>query len=263
MTAAVEPLVTFYQLIQKPAAPHLSAPRLPSRATFDANGTLPANALRYCEPVRAASAFGYHLYLPMEVGLLFNGSEISWSFDHDGSGIGIDWWPLDAAHYPNFLEDFNRIAPDYLKDFAPPFLATGESHGNVQVWTGAIARTRRDWSLLMRGPVNDSRRSLGYEVLEGIIETDEWGGHLFTNIKLLRTDTPIILKAHQPFAQAIPLHRAHYADDLLNAYDVSIDAIPEDVWKAYADVVVGKHNGSSPLGDYIVKARRRRAREQR
>jgi len=257
-----EPLVTFYQLIQFAAAPHAPRPRAPCRATLDANGTLPAKALRYCEPVRNASAFGYHLYLPMEVALLFDGVETLWSFDHDGNGTGETWWPLDAAHYPGFVDHFNSMAPDYLKNFVPPFLIAGESHGIIQIWTGTIARTRKDWSLQMRAPANDSRRNLGYEVLEGILETDRWGGQLFTNIRLLRTDRPILLKAHQPFAQVVPIHRAHYADDLLNQYDVKSENVPDEIWRAYSDVVVGKHKGTRPLGDYAVKARQRRASER-
>jgi len=256
------PLVTFYQLIQDPALPHMAPPRLPERATPDGGGILPAKALRYCEAIRTANAYGYYLYLPMDIALRFDGADIGCSIDEDGNGAGQSWWPLDtAAHYPGFVDRFNAIVPAYLRNLVPPLVVPGETHGLVQLWTGAIAHTREGWSLHVRPPVNDNRRSLGAEVVEGIIETDRWGGHLFANIRMLRTDIPVLFHAHQPFIQVTPVHRDHYSDELLNDYQVRCDPPPRDVWRRYGDVVVGKADGTRVLGAYAVDVRRRRAAE--
>ena len=237
-------------------------PKFPERAKVDIGGALPAKALRYCEAIRVANSFGYHLYLPMDIGLRFDGADIECSIDEDGNGAGNNWWPLTSnAHFPGFPEHFNKIAPTWLHDMVPGLIGLGETHGVVQLWCGAIARTRENWSLLVRGPVNDSNRSLGYEVLEGIIETDRWGGHLFANIKMLRTDVPIILRAHRPFIQVVPIHRDAYLDEHLDNFEVTTD-IPDAVWQSYGDVVIGKYTGTRPIGAYAVDVRRRRAAEQ-
>jgi hypothetical protein len=250
-------------LIQHAGAPHLSEPRPPRRAHVDVDGTIPVKALRYCEAIRTANAYGYHLYLPMDLAIRSDGVEIECSIDEDGTGCGGHWWPLTgAAYFPGFPAHFNAIAPAWLRDFSPPLVTPGETHGLVQLWCGSIARTEPDWSLLVRAPVNDSRRSLGYEVLEGIIETDRWGGHLFANIRLLRTNTSIVLHAHHPFIQVVPVHRSAYRDDHLDNFAVVTGDVPEPVWRSYADVVMGKRDGTRPVGAYAVEVRKRRAAER-
>ena len=255
-----QPLVEFYQLISAPGLPHMAPPRHPERASLDASGTLPADALRYCEPVRSACSFGYHLYPPMTIALRLDGTDVMWSMDEDGSGAGGTWHPLNqSVFYPNFADHWNETAPGYLRDLVPPLIAPGGSRGMVQIWSGAIARTREDWSLLLRGPVNDSRRSLGFESLEGTIETDRWGGHLFVNILLLQADQtrPVFFHAEQPFAQAQPIHRDHYDSRLLNDFRVRTD-VPEDVWQRYGEITIGNYTLERPLGQYAVDARKRR-----
>jgi hypothetical protein len=251
------PLVTFYQLLNTAAATHMAIPRPPQRADVDVGGSIPAKALRYCEAIRTANAYGYHLYFPLDLSLRFDGATIEGSIDEDGRGSGINWWPLDkSVFYPGFPEHFKEIAPDYLQNFPPPLATPGETHGLVQLWCGSIARTEEGWSLLVRGPVNDSRRSMGYEILEGIIETDHWGGHLFANIRLL-TDRPVKIHAHHPFIQVVPVHRSAYGNIL---DDIAIHReVPDDVWRAYGDVVIGKYNGTRPLGAYATEVRKRRA----
>src|ERR1044071_320808 len=89
----------FYQLI--PGAPP------PRRADRSAEGTLPVNAYRYCEPVASASGFGWYIYPPLNFSLLLDENEIFWTFE------GADtWYPLlRAAQYPGFADTFQKIAP--------------------------------------------------------------------------------------------------------------------------------------------------------
>ena len=90
----------------------------------------------------------------------------------------------------NFAAYFDKHAPRDVKSFAPPFIGSGTKPANVQLWTGLIARTAPGWSLLVRAPAN-LPRSRGYDLYEGIVETDRWFGPLFTNMRLARTDGPI------------------------------------------------------------------------
>ena len=256
-----QPLVTFYPLIREPAAPHLEPPVPPQRATRDASGTLPSRALRYCDPVTKANAFGFHLFPPTTIGIKFDGVDFCWSYDVDGTGIGAHWWPLDAsapAFYPGFVDYWQAKMPSEVHGLVPPFIVPVETRGFLQIWTGLIARTAPNWSLLVRSPVNDSRRSLGFEVFEGIIETDQWGGHLFVNCQVLRTDIPIVLYAQNPFVQVQPLLQPYYSDIALDSYAVRHE-VPDTVWKDYRSVVSGKRDGTRPLGHYAVSSRRREA----
>jgi hypothetical protein len=155
------PLVTFYRFIPEC--------RVPQRADSSAAGTLPTRAFRYCEAVRVASAFGWYLFPPIGVGFQWDGgTDISWTY----AGAD-DWYPLKTAQFPGFVEHFDERAPDEIKGFSPPFVAALQEPGVVQIWSGIVARTAPGWSLLVRAPAN-LPRSLGYDVYEGIIETDRW-----------------------------------------------------------------------------------------
>src|SRR5271155_6251727 len=78
----------------------------PRRADRSADGTLPVIDYRYCEAIASASAFGWYLYPPINFSLVWDGTEIAWTYE------GADgWYPLRGAQYPGFRENFAEIAP--------------------------------------------------------------------------------------------------------------------------------------------------------
>jgi hypothetical protein len=181
--------------------------RAPTPADRSGGGTLPARAVRYCEAVTAAAAFGWHLFPPSTVELLWDGREVRWRLSEWGFAES-EWLPLrSAAQYPGFAARFDAACPPELRGLAPPFLAALPEPGVVQVWTGALARTSPGWSLLLRAPANLPGRG-GYEHFEGVVDTDTWQGPLFVNLRLLRTGEPIVLDADWPLIQAQPIPRA-------------------------------------------------------
>ena len=130
----------------------------------------------------------------------------------------------------------------------------------VQIWTGLIARTAPGWSLLVR-PLANMPRSGGYELYEGIVETDHWFGPLFINLRLTKTDTPIRIAADLPFIQVQPLPRIAYADETLSAVSLSAEmaALSDDDWNDYFETVVRPNTDlDRPLGQYAVRVRKRR-----
>jgi hypothetical protein len=209
--------------------------RIPRRADRSVGGTLPARAMRYCEPVTAASAFGWHVFLPCRFQLLWDGTEVFWrSEDADGFA------PLRSAHLPGFPERFDARVPEAVKGWAPPFLVASPQAGIVKIWTGAVARTAPGWSVLVR-PVANLPRPSGYELYEGLIETDDfWFGPLFTNVRLTRTDTPIEFDDDVPFLQVQPVRPEQYSDRLLDQFDVITDLaqLGDDDWARYVETVV-------------------------
>lgn len=212
MAEPAEPCICrFYRLI--PDAP---APR---RADRSADGTLPVVAYRYCEAIASASAFGWYLYPPISFSLVWDGTEIAWTYDG-----AADWYPLRGAQFPGFAETFATLAPAGMEDLAPTFLAQGKLPGVVQVWSGFLAQTAPGWALLSPGVAN-LPRTQPYENYEGIVETSTWFGPLFTNLRLLRINSPVDFHVHRPLFQVQPVIRQGYLDpgfEVLGAGDLEI-----------------------------------------
>ena len=243
-------LITFHRLV--PGA------RLPQRADRSAAGSLPTRAFRYCEPATSASAFGYYLFPPIGFSVQWDGHDMMWTWD--GAG---DWYPLKSVQFPGFREKFDAVAPSEMQEYSPPFLGALQESGLIQLWTGLVVRTAPGWSLLVRSPANLPRAG-GYELFEGIVETDRWFGPLITNIRITKTDVPIDFRPDYPLLQVQPIPRHVYEDATLNNYEIVPDITqlrPED-WDDYYDTVVRPHvQEARPRGQYAAAARKRRAAE--
>jgi hypothetical protein len=245
------PLITFYRLI--PGA------RIPQRADRSAIGTIPTRAFRYCEAIVTASAFGYYIFPPITFSLMWDGTEVIWTWEGQ-----TDWYPLHVAQFPGFRDVFDAAAPEEIREFSPPFLGAMQEPGIVQMWSGLVARTAPGWSLLIR-PLANLPHSQNFDWYEGIVETDRWFGPLFTNLRLTKTNVPIEFRADQPLFQVQPIPRAIHDDALLNNYRAVSDLsgfTPED-WDDFYDTVVRPNvQEDRPRGQYATAARKRRRSEE-
>lgn len=249
MSEPREPLVRFFQLV-----PSAQPPR---RADKAVGGVIPARALRYCQAITSASAFGWYVFLPIDFKVVWDGHDWLWTYD------GVDeWLPLsrDGVQYPGFRDTFDRSAPAEIRGFSPPFLTPSIQAGQLQVWTGCIAKTAPGWSILVRGVANLGH-SLSYQMLEGIIETDKWFGPLFDNIRILKTDVPIEFRSDTPFLQVQPVRQDVYADRFLQNFDVNgLDELSADDWQAFHRTVVTPNIAPDRKpGQYAVASRKRAA----
>jgi hypothetical protein len=241
------PLVEFFQLVANR--------RLPRRADRSVGGILPTRALRYCEAITSASAFGWYVFLPLTFKVVFDGRDMLWTYE------GVDeWLPLtrDAVQYPHFSEQFDQIAPANVRGFSPPFLTPSVRPGGLQVWTGCIAKTAPGWSLLVRGVANLSATG-SYLMYEGIIETDVWFGPLFDNVQIIKTDVPIEFRSEVPFLQVQPVRKEVYRDNFLQNFSVkgSTQLSPQN-WDAFHRTVVAPNvDPERKQGQYAVAARKR------
>lgn len=241
-------IVQFHRLI--------TSARLPQRADRSAAGMLPTRAYRYCEAVTSASAFGWWVFPPANLQLLWDGTEIFWHCE-----ALPDWLPLlPSAQFPGFAAEFDAAAPAGLAGCSPPFLTALPEPGLVQIWTGLMARTAPGWNLLVRAPANlPSPGGIAY--FEGIVETDRWTGPLFTNIRLTRTNVPIRLRADYPLVQVQPVHSDACSDAVLGAMSLTgeLAGLPEEVWAGYqASIAAPNEDPDRPFGAYAVAARKRR-----
>ena len=246
-------MIKFFKIIDGGFAPRF--------ASKSANGTLPTNGYRYCEPLRSATAFGWLAYLPLEFWLIWDGHEVRWTIDE-----GVTWYPLAGAiQYPGAAARFDAAAPDAIKGYSTPFILRGVDHNVLQIWTGCLIRTDPGYASLIRAPVNQFWRT-DYMVMEGIIETDRWFGPLFTNIVLRKTDTPIVFRTTQPFLQVQPIpieHLAATAQTESAELVEGLDRLTEEDWAAYERTVVNRVRNRKRLGEYAVDVRRRAGEAQR
>lgn len=245
------PLASFYRLID--------SARAPLRADKSAAGSLPTRAFRYCDAITTASAWGWYLFPPMDLELSFDGNEVFASYTQaDGTETG--WFPLSIIQYPDFPARFDAAAPEGIKSFAPPFLGCMQEPGIVQIWSGLIVKTAPGWSSLVRPPANFPP-GRGFEVYEGIVETDHWFGPLFINLRLTRTNSAVSFKRDWPIAMLQVVPQLAYAEATMAATEIipSLDAFRPEDWQSYADTVVRRV--TQPVrkpGAYAVENRKRR-----
>lgn len=248
---AHEPLVTFYQ-VWSDAPP-------PSRADPSLSGSIPLRAYRYCDPFTTASGFGWYMFPPLSFALRWNGSSVDWK-----PARAPKWVSLETVGLPGYREQYEQAAPvgytshEILAE-SPPLLTAIHEPGIVQLWTGLLARTQPGWALLIRPPANLPRIE-GAEVLEGIIETDWWFGPLIFNVRLTKTDQPILFETHTPFCQAQPIPTEAYSDEALSSMVLrrGLSEFTREDWKAYADAILLRHREGARVGSYKREARSRK-----
>jgi hypothetical protein len=72
-----DPLLQFHRLIEQA--------RAPQRADRAAAGTLPTRAYRYCDAVTSAAGYGWWVFPPMDLQLIWDGHDLFWHFDGDAA----------------------------------------------------------------------------------------------------------------------------------------------------------------------------------
>lgn len=236
----------------------ISAGRPPKRADRSGAGSLPGRAMRYCDALTTATGYGYWLFPPIDLHLLWDGEQIFWSYDTDAAWLPLSGAESGAAQFPGFAEEFDQFAPPNLRGYSPPFLTALPELGGVQIWTGLLARTLPGWSLNVRMPVNLPGIP-GLVSWEGLIESDHWYGPLFNNFRITRTDFPVRLRSHVPFLQIQPVPQIAYSDEVLNNVPVRM---PDDMssadWRDFGAVLQPSEEHGAHQGSYAVRLRKRR-----
>jgi hypothetical protein len=221
--------------------------RAPQIASRDAFGTLPMRAVRHCEAITSATGFGWLLFPPTDLHLLWDGDTIFYTAQ------GIDeWTPVDdVAHFPGFPEMWNAAAPPELTGLAPSMLTALPEPGTIQIQFGVCVSLTSGWGLLIRSPVNFP--SSGYTHYEGIVEPACWGGPLFINLRLTRTGSPVRLHGDRPLAQAQPLPHEAYAAKVAG----SAVGMDDAAWAGYLVSVAEPHSRPDrAFGEVAAAARR-------
>jgi len=113
--------------------------------------------------------------------------------------------------------------------------------------------------MLLR-PTANLPRNPAIEFYEGIVDTDQWFGPLFTNIRICRTDTPVRFDEHAPMLLAQPVPQIVYSDQVLESVQVfeGLSALNAAEWGAYQKTIVEPNQDPDRrVGVYATEARRR------
>jgi Family of unknown function (DUF6065) len=246
-----EPFVTFYQLIPDAPAPRPADPEV--------LGSLPVRAVRFCEPVTAASGYGWWIYPPLDIDVTWDGHAVAWRLPGEER-----WQPVGDVVLSTFVDAFERRAAPAERDLSHiPVLMRGPEAGIVTLWTGLLARTAANWSILVR-PLANYPRNSGYEALEGMMETDWWFGPLIATLRIVKTDTVLEFRKGRPLVQAQPVFREAYARQTIGSLATvhGIDQMSEADWQRFLQALSMRNGPQASVGSYKREVRAR-ARSQR
>jgi hypothetical protein len=209
-------LVSYYRMY--PETP------MPIRPDDEGGGLTPVRAVRRCEPLIAATQIGHLVYPPIDFVLQWDGADTIVQIE----GIP-EWIKLEKLYLPGYADFWKSIAPPDALSCLPTFLEAFPERGVVQVWTGLIATTDPGQHLWIRGVVNRGAATT-YQVFEGIVATDWWTGPLFTNIQILKTDTPITFRRNTPFLQCISINRTDIDRAANDLQVIGIEGFRTELW---------------------------------
>ena len=214
--------------------------------------------MRYCEALTTATGYGYWLFPPVDLRLMWDGEQSFWSYGEDERWMPLSGTGSRAAQFPGYAGIFDTQAPAVLKGYSPPFVSAMPEPGGVQIWTGLLARTSPGWSLSVRQPVNIPSIP-GLVTWEGIVETDIWLGPLFSNFQITKTDTTIHVRADVPFLHVQPIPQFAYSDDTLSNFAcVNPEDLTQSDWDQLGEVLLPDDDPEARQGSYAVRIRKRR-----
>lgn len=214
---------------------------------------MPAAAFQYCEAMRVASSYGWHVFPPKDIHLNFDGKEVF--FFQDGQ-----WFPMKSTNFEaEFREHWASLAPENLEEKDPPFLTELFVPGMVQIWSGYFLETNPGWSTLIRPVSNFDVRS-SFSCFEGLVETDRFNPlPLFINIKLNATNREIYIPMNKPLFQIQPVLKESYGSVLSEGEIIEMDRDNEDIfpWQKYLNTVRDNETKASQKpGRYAVSIRK-------
>lgn len=233
----------------------------PLRADKSALGTIPTAAFQYCEAMRVASSFGWYVFPPDDIQLVWDGVDVFYALDGG-------WEKLTSITLgDDFTTYWDLHAPEDLKGCSPPFLSSLFVPGIVQIWSGLFVSTADQWSIHI-GPLANIAQNRSFSCFEGIVETDTFKPcPLFVNIRLQTTDREILIPKNTPLFQVKPISRDCYAEQVfqhrefvgLAARDGDSGGMSADDWGGYRTTVRrvdAPQKGRIPGANGVVRRRR-------
>lgn len=227
----------------------------PKRADPLVLGSISQRAALYCEPLLAASGYGWNLYPPLDFELLWDGNLTYWR-----ELQSENWMALNPSVLLPGSDAFTESAPPQHREYTKfPFLARAPEPGIVQIWSGLIVRSPHGWASHI-APVANYPRQGSFDVVEGVIETDWWCGPMITPVRILKTDVAVTFRRSSPYCQLKPLLKECYSSDFQESFQAPIVAeeFDEQEWILLSESIAPRNNDCARRGSYRKEATRRR-----
>jgi len=196
----------------------LKAWRLHSQACFikkaekTCEGTANPEGVKWCHPYSTANQYGFWLYPPIDFEI-YNKDKLSVNC--------LEQYTDEDLHtIKGLVRPNDNVDPDkWCSAGGRTKFTVGAVEENViQIWTGLILKTPKDWGLLIRSPINFEKKP--YHVMEAFLETDWLQYDIWINLVCDEKQEKITITKKDPIAHIIPVHKESVSD-----WDFSVEHI--------------------------------------
>lgn len=169
------------------------------KAEKTCQGIANKDGVKWCHPYSTANQYGFWLYSPINF-------EIS-----NKNGLSINclekYTDEDFHTIRSLIRPGDGVDPNkWCSEGGRTKFTVGSVEKNViQIWTGLIFKTPKDWGLLIRSPINFEKKP--YIVMEGFLETDWLQYDIWINLVCDEGVEKISITKDYPLAQIIPVHK--------------------------------------------------------
>lgn len=230
----------------------------PQKADPMVLGSIPQRAAAHCEPLLAASGYGWNIFAPCDFDLIWDGQLVYWRHADSETWLRLG----DPAMLP-MGDAFSQAAPAEYREWTHvPFLARAPEPGIVQIWSGLIVASPSGWASHIAPPSNYPRVN-PVDVIEGIIETDWWFGPLITPVRILKTDVPLAFRRKSPYCQLKPIKTECFRSDIFSRArnETVAEGFDADRWANFAQALKARNEAHAKRGSYRKEATRVRKSE--
>ncbi|MBS1955558.1 MAG: hypothetical protein JST89_15355 [Cyanobacteria bacterium SZAS-4] len=165
-------------------------------------GDAPTGALRWCGPFTHANAYGFWVYPPLDIDIIWHGGR---SFEYEIIH-GYSHADYDHMHGLQQPGDSYQYGPREKIDAGTVF------EGIFSIWTGCAFQTPPGWALMIRSVINKPVSPV-FKIQEGILETDWLAYDIWMNLQFVQQNKKVSLRrgnVASPIAQIVPVPRQAY-----------------------------------------------------
>lgn len=203
-------------------------------ADKSADGTMPARAFAHCEAMRLVSGWGYYLFPPCDISIMWCYSNIMARFKVDE-----EWQLVDDDGIRPYMENDMDDVP------MPGVVSKIREHGHFQLTFGYMGKSEDDEVGYIIRPAINIAASPVVQFYEGVVNFASESKEIFINGRFNVSDHEFMLRRDTPMFQVCPVRFDSFK---ALTKPVIIEGIPPDFSEA---IDPGKK------GEYAAEERKR------